>query len=143
MDYKLYGGAGEIWTLAPVSRPTPLAGAPLQPLEYYSITKWLLIKFTIFFKKRQPLILQRIESNKISIWKCVNCWLYLKKHYKDTSLGNERKANLLRQISENGYTYHFFHIFILLLLVLIKYLNIDLQFITLYRVYCTFHFFSM
>ena len=29
-------GAGGIWTLAPVSRPTPLAGAPLQPLEYYS-----------------------------------------------------------------------------------------------------------
>ena len=27
----LYGGAGEIRTLAPVSRPTPLAGAPLRP----------------------------------------------------------------------------------------------------------------
>ena len=25
------GGVGEIRTLAPVSRPTPLAGAPLQP----------------------------------------------------------------------------------------------------------------
>ncbi len=31
------GGEGEIWTLAPVTRPTPLAGAPLRPLEYFSI----------------------------------------------------------------------------------------------------------
>ena len=30
------GGDGEIRTLAPVSRPTPLAGAPLRPLEYFS-----------------------------------------------------------------------------------------------------------
>ena len=29
-------GERGIWTLAPVARPTPLAGAPLQPLEYYS-----------------------------------------------------------------------------------------------------------
>ena len=29
------GGEGGIWTLAPVTRPTPLAGAPLQPLEYF------------------------------------------------------------------------------------------------------------
>ena len=45
------GGVREIWTLAAVSHPTPLAGAPLRPLEYYStsqsefiyslvITKW-------------------------------------------------------------------------------------------------------
>ena len=34
--YLFIGGVGEIWTLAPVSRPIPLAGAPLQPLEYYS-----------------------------------------------------------------------------------------------------------
>ena len=31
------GGDGEIWTLAPVTRPTPLAGAPLRPLEYISV----------------------------------------------------------------------------------------------------------
>ena len=34
-----------IWTLAPVSRPTPLAGAPLRPLEYFSefiISLWCL-----------------------------------------------------------------------------------------------------
>ena len=34
-----YGGEGEIWTLAPVTRPTPLAGAPLRPLEYFSVKK--------------------------------------------------------------------------------------------------------
>ena len=33
-NVKVYlnnGGEGEIWTLAPVTRPTPLAGAPLRP----------------------------------------------------------------------------------------------------------------
>ena len=32
----IVNGEGGIWTLAPVSRPTPLAGAPLRPLEYFS-----------------------------------------------------------------------------------------------------------
>ena len=32
----LPSGERGIWTLAPVTRPTPLAGAPLQPLEYFS-----------------------------------------------------------------------------------------------------------
>ena len=32
---KKYGEGG-IWTLAPRERSTPLAGAPLQPLEYFS-----------------------------------------------------------------------------------------------------------
>ena len=31
-----YGGERGIWTLAPITRPTPWAGAPLQPLEYFS-----------------------------------------------------------------------------------------------------------
>ncbi len=31
-----FGGEREIRTLAPVSRPTPLAGAPLHQLEYFS-----------------------------------------------------------------------------------------------------------
>ena len=31
-----FGAEGETRTLAPVARPTPLAGAPLQPLEYFS-----------------------------------------------------------------------------------------------------------
>ena len=32
-----HNGERGIWTLAPRERPTPLAGAPLQPLEYFSI----------------------------------------------------------------------------------------------------------
>ena len=31
------GGEGEIRTLAPIARPTPLAGAPLHRLEYFSV----------------------------------------------------------------------------------------------------------
>ncbi len=34
---SLFGGEGETQTLAPVSRPTPLAGAPRHQLEYFSI----------------------------------------------------------------------------------------------------------
>ena len=34
-----FGGDGEIRTLAPVSRPTPLAGEPLHRLGY--ISKWV------------------------------------------------------------------------------------------------------
>ena len=33
----LFGGEGETRTLAPVTRPTPLAGAPRHQLEYFSI----------------------------------------------------------------------------------------------------------
>ena len=33
----LFGGEEEIRTPAPVSRPTPLAGAPLHQLEYFSV----------------------------------------------------------------------------------------------------------
>ena len=32
-----WNGEEGIWTLAPVTWPTPLAGAPLQPLEYFSL----------------------------------------------------------------------------------------------------------
>ena len=35
-DSSVLNGERGIWTLAPVTRPTPLAGAPLQPLEYFS-----------------------------------------------------------------------------------------------------------
>ena len=34
--FQVVSGERGIWTLAPVARPTPLAGAPLQPLEYFS-----------------------------------------------------------------------------------------------------------
>ena len=37
--WVLSGGERGIWTLAPVTRPTPLAGAPLRPLEYFSRAK--------------------------------------------------------------------------------------------------------
>ena len=38
--YLIQSGEGGIWTLAPLfRRPTPLAGAPLRPLEYYSRAK--------------------------------------------------------------------------------------------------------
>ena len=61
--FKLFTRNGErgIWTLAPVARPTPLAGAPLRPLEYFSsfafamprhytrITLILSITFSKFF----------------------------------------------------------------------------------------------
>ncbi len=41
----LHGGVGETRTLAPVTRPTPLAGVPRHQLEYYSIivTFYLLL----------------------------------------------------------------------------------------------------
>ena len=41
--WKLESGERGIWTLAPVTRPTPLAGAPLQPLEYFSWINNLLL----------------------------------------------------------------------------------------------------
>ena len=37
MVLSLFGGVGETRTLAPVTRPTPLAGVPRHQLEYYSI----------------------------------------------------------------------------------------------------------
>ena len=36
-------GERGIWTLAPVTRPIPLAGAPLRPLEYFSKVHYLII----------------------------------------------------------------------------------------------------
>ena len=35
-----WSGERGIWTLAPVARPTPLAGAPLRPLEYICTLPW-------------------------------------------------------------------------------------------------------
>ncbi len=34
---KNNGGEGGIRTLAPVTQPKPLAGVPLEPLEYFSV----------------------------------------------------------------------------------------------------------
>ena len=41
--FKTSNGEGGIWTLAPVTRPIPLAGAPLRPLEYFSKVHYLII----------------------------------------------------------------------------------------------------
>ena len=58
-------GERGIWTLAPVARPTPLAGAPLQPLEYFSkfwtrLTIWssslLFSYFCTAFRAAQGLV---------------------------------------------------------------------------------------
>ena len=38
-----FGGEGETRTLAPVTRPTPLAGAPRHQLEYFSMVTNLVI----------------------------------------------------------------------------------------------------
>ena len=46
--FLLLNGDGGIWTLAPVTRPTPLAGAPLQPLEYISLPENSLPRYSIF-----------------------------------------------------------------------------------------------
>ena len=43
----LKSGERGIWTLAPVTRPTPLAGAPLRPLEYFSKSR-ICILFSVF-----------------------------------------------------------------------------------------------
>ena len=40
-------GERGIWTLAPVTRPTPLAGAPLQPLEYFSSESYYIKPFYV------------------------------------------------------------------------------------------------
>ena len=40
----LYGGEGETRTPAPVTRPTPLAGAPRHQLEYFSMVTYFVIK---------------------------------------------------------------------------------------------------
>ena len=49
-------GEGGIWTLAPRERSTPLAGAPLQPLEYFSICL-NIIKYSIRCAKSHSAIL--------------------------------------------------------------------------------------
>ena len=47
-------GERGIWTLAPVARPTPLAGAPLQPLEYFSLAWNYLTNMCMFHVLRLP-----------------------------------------------------------------------------------------
>ena len=61
---KLSGERG-IWTLAPVSRPTPLAGAPLRPLEYFSPTA-VYYDFFAFWRSRQTQVLLYKTSFNLS-----------------------------------------------------------------------------
>ena len=48
------GEEGGIWTLAPIARPIPLAGAPLQPLEYFfsnqlcPYLKWYVLSLSAY-----------------------------------------------------------------------------------------------
>ena len=65
-----YGGDREIWTLAPVSQSTPLAGAPLQPLEY--VSKTLMYSWYYFFiflsrnlNKIYKIYVSSLSSNEI------------------------------------------------------------------------------
>ena len=47
-NFEKSNGERGIWTLAPVARPTPLAGAPLQPLEYFSSSENSLPRYWFF-----------------------------------------------------------------------------------------------
>ena len=55
---KLKNGERGIWTLAPVARPTPLAGAPLRPLEYFSSSEFVStnIRFSPEFRDAKVII---------------------------------------------------------------------------------------
>ena len=67
----LSNGEGGIWTLAPRKRPTPLAGAPLQPLEYFSV----LLNFILYQYK----VATSIRDAKVIIhkWFLFVNWFYL------------------------------------------------------------------
>ena len=65
-------GAGGIWTLAPVARPTPLAGAPLQPLEYFSII-WKSSLPICYWRHFVTQKLLYIRSMCLSIAFFINC----------------------------------------------------------------------
>ena len=44
----LFGGEEETRTPAPVTRPTPLAGAPRHQLEYFSVLVTIYMNFKLF-----------------------------------------------------------------------------------------------
>ena len=48
---SMFGGEGETRTLAPVSRPTPLAGAPRHQLEYFSMATENILLWIISWKQ--------------------------------------------------------------------------------------------
>ena len=53
-------GERGIWTLAPVTRPTPLAGAPLQPLEYFSSILNILYQYLIMRLSWRKFIIHKL-----------------------------------------------------------------------------------
>ena len=59
-----WSGERGIWTLAPVARPTPLAGAPLRPLEYFSV-----VVISIWFVKNS-ICFRRIDNYIRYKYKC-------------------------------------------------------------------------
>ena len=65
-------GERGIWTLAPVARPTPLAGAPLQPLEYFSII-WKSSLPICYWRHFVTQKLLYIRSMCLSIAFFINC----------------------------------------------------------------------
>ena len=65
----MYGEERGIWTLAPVSRPMPLAGAPLRPLEYFlnfcqaHCANFLLSLSALTYNTKPPIIMQVLFQN--------------------------------------------------------------------------------
>ena len=69
------GGEGGIWTLAPVSRPIPLAGAPLQPLEYFSMLNYLTLVYNImrFWVWQDPFLEFMQKIREVNGSSCNSC----------------------------------------------------------------------
>ena len=74
----LFGGEGETRTPAPVTRPTPLAGAPRHQLEYFSLVTPInyIIIYLIVNKKLMILYLILI-INKIYLFELI---IFTKNH---------------------------------------------------------------
>ena len=70
--FQVVSGERGIWTLAPVARPTPLAGAPLQPLEYFSII-WKSSLPICYWRHFVTQKLLYIRSMCLSIAFFINC----------------------------------------------------------------------
>ena len=66
--FQTSNGERGIWTLAPVTRPTPLAGAPLRPLEYFSIDR-IFILFSFFLRFfGSALIIIHISRHHVNVF---------------------------------------------------------------------------
>ena len=65
--FRRFGGEGETRTLAPVTRPTPLAGAPRHQLEYFSIDNRL--KDILLFPERHKILTGPKGGTQIVVFK--------------------------------------------------------------------------